>query len=170
MIRKLIKAKITEKSVAKNIDSIKQLLPNDLEEFFYWFYHTNMCTNLFDDTGVIRVHKHKAVSKVIFYYLEKGSYCEFLLQDTDNPSNQKVIGLTIEDSIKVKEISTYSGFKSGWNVKFYEFPSLSNKVYPALFAVIKNLVRYSIVKRIALGGNYAKTIPDKFLGQQVQEY
>lgn len=167
MIRK---NNITETRIIKNIESIKVLHPKDVEDFFYWFYMTNMHVNLFDDTGLIRVHKHKAISNVVFYYTENGSYCEFLLQDTDNPNCQKAIGMTIADSIKIKESSTYSSFKSGWNVKFYEIPTLSKKVYPALFYIIKNIAKYSIIRRVLYlkdGGRYDQTIPDKFLKQPV---
>lgn len=167
-IAKRTKDFITINSIKKDIDNIKVLTPDILSEFFYWFYNTQKSFDLFNDEKMIQVHSHRAITRVSFYYLERGGACaEIYVIDTDNKNIMRIFTFTITNIIRLKEIVTYSGFENGYSVKFYdEFDILDKSVYPTLFIVTKNLIRHSVLKRVNYllngGQEIDKTIPDIF--------
>lgn len=167
-IAKRTKDFITINSIKKDIDNIKVLTPDILSEFFYWFYNTQKSFDLFNDEKMIQVHSHRAITRVSFYYLERGGACaEIYVIDTDNKNIMRIFTFTITNIIRLKEIVTYSGFENGYSVKFYdEFDILDKSVYPTLFIVTKNLIRHSVLKRVNYllngGQEIDKAIPDIF--------
>lgn len=167
-IAKRTKDFITINSIKRDIDNIKVLTPDILSEFFYWFYNTQKSFDLFNDEKMIQVHSHRAITRVSFYYLERGGACaEIYVIDTDNKNIMRIFTFTITNIIRLKEIVTYSGFENGYSVKFYdEFDILDKLVYPTLFIVTKNLIRHSVLKRVNYllngGQEIDKAIPDIF--------
>lgn len=167
-IAKRTKDFITINSIKRDIDNIKVLTPDILSEFFYWFYNTQKSFDLFNDEKMIQVHSHRAITRVSFYYLERGGACaEIYVIDTDNKNIMRIFTFTITNIIWLKEIVTYSGFENGYSVKFYdEFDILDKSVYPTLFIVTKNLIRHSVLKRVNYllngGQEIDKAIPDIF--------
>lgn len=167
-IAKRTKDFITINSIKIDIDNIKVLTPDILSEFFYWFYNTQKSFDLFNDEKMIQVHSHRAITRVSFYYLERGGACaEIYVIDTDNKNIMRIFTFTITNIIRLKEIVTYSGFENGYSVKFYdEFDILDKSVYPTLFIVTKNLIRHSVLKRVNYllngGQEIDKAIPDIF--------
>src|SRR5699024_8022304 len=117
---------------------------------------------------MIQVHSHRAITRVSFYYLERGDACaEIYVIDTDNKNIMRIFIFTITNTIRLKEIVTYSGFENGYNVKFYdEFDVLDKSVHHTLFIVTKNLIRHSVLKRVNYllngGQEIDKAIPDIF--------
>ena len=167
-IAKRTKDFITINSIKRDIDNIKVLTPDILSEFFYWFYNTQKSFDLFNDEKMIQVHSHRAITRVSFYYLERGDACaEIYVIDTDNKNIMRIFIFTITNIIRLKEIVTYSGFENGYNVKFYdEFDVLDKSVHQTLFIVTKNLIRHSVLKRVNYllngGQEIDKAIPDIF--------
>lgn len=167
-IAKRTKDFITINSIKRYIDNIKVLTPDILSEFFYWFYNTQKSFDLFNDEKMIQVHSHRAITRVSFYYLERGGACaEIYVIDTDNKNIMRIFTFTITNIIRLKEIVTYSGFENGYSVKFYdEFDILDKSVYPTLFIVTKNLIKHSVLKRVNYllngGQKIDKAIPDIF--------
>lgn len=152
--------------IKKNIENIKTITPNMISEFFYWFYITQKSFDFFNDKHLIHVYNHKDITNISFYYLEKGICIEICVIDTDNKDIKRVFTLTITNIIRLKEVVTYNGFEYNYSMIFHEFDVLNKSVYPTLFNIMKNLMMYSILKRVKFllngGARINETIPDIF--------
>ena len=164
-ITKKAKDYITITTAKRNLEKIRELTPDSLSEFLYWFDNTQKSFDFFSNDNQIQVSNHRAVTDVSFYYLDRGVCGEVKIVDTDNSKIKKIFTFTITNIIKVKEVVTYSGFENGYNVRFYYLKVLDRSTYPTLFIVIKNLIKHSILKRLDFllnGGEDIETIPDIF--------
>lgn len=156
---------IISTKLKRQISSISELTPDMLEKFFYWFSNTQKIFDFFDNDRKIKIHKHKSITDVSFYYTDKSSVIKFRIADDDNNDLILMIVITIIDSMRIKDIVTYSNFEKGWNVKFNNVNCIDSK-YGTLYSIIKNLMSYLILYRagylLSTGGYNNETIPDIF--------